>query len=154
MACFLAFVSNRSNIRRELFVKHRAVFPNERSFTFEAVEVAIKSGSEQARPSAQFFPDSLKWAAQRECSCRLETERTHAANIRASCGFRGWLGTTVSLAGCARTGLFQCRSFGANSIQNTAGLASNMSMWGADSFLSRLMWRWILNENELCGIVR
>jgi hypothetical protein len=26
--------------------------------------------------------------------------------MRPSCGFRGWLGTTITLAGYARTGLF------------------------------------------------
>jgi hypothetical protein len=112
------------------FCKTPSHFPNESFFTFDAVEVTIKSGSGKAHPSTQRFPDSLRRAAIREFSCRLETKRPHAANMRPSCGFRGWLGATITLAGYARTDLFECRSFGFNSIQNTTGLdLKYVNMW-------------------------
>jgi hypothetical protein len=121
---FSCFRFDSLKYQKGTFCKTPSHFPNERSLTFDALEVAIKSGSGQARPPAQRFPDSLKWAAPRESSYHLETKWPHAANMRASCGFYRCFGTTITSASYARTGLFRCRSFGVNPIQYRLGLAS------------------------------
>jgi hypothetical protein len=72
---FSCFRFGSLKYQKGTFCKTPSHFPNERSFTFDAIEVAIKSASGQARPSAQRFPDWLKCTAPRELSCRLERER-------------------------------------------------------------------------------